>query len=239
MRRVFLSYRGADAADYARPLRAQLIATFGEECVAASPGEAQVILAFIGPRWLADDGVRDEIAAFPGGKLAIVVLSGRATLPPEEELPEALRPLAHANVLEIREPASEFDVEAVARQLTDAIHPLAAAARPSRRCARERGGARHRRAPPRVSEPQRPRTSRKPARLRASAAREGTVIGTLEVSLESAPIGNIKVKLAPAIRPVILEGPPIVEPWEELAHLHFNDRLVYFMRPPGDAVDSG
>jgi hypothetical protein len=32
----------------------------------------------------------------------------------------------------------------------------------------------------------------------------------------------------PEIRPVILE---FVEPWEELAHLHFNDRLLYFMRP--------
>ena len=38
--------------------------------------------------------------------------------------------------------------------------------------------------------------------------------------------------LPPEIRPVILEGPPIVEPWEELAHLHFNDRLLYVMRPP-------
>jgi TIR domain len=38
----------------------------------------------------------------------------------------------------------------------------------------------------------------------------------------------------PEIRPVILEGPPIVKPWEELAHLHFNDRLLYFMRPPSD-----
>ena len=37
----------------------------------------------------------------------------------------------------------------------------------------------------------------------------------------------------PEIRPVILEGPPVVKPWEELAHLHFNDRLTYFMRPPG------
>jgi len=35
----------------------------------------------------------------------------------------------------------------------------------------------------------------------------------------------------PEIRPVIIEGPPIVEPWEELASLHFNDRLLYFMRP--------
>lgn len=35
----------------------------------------------------------------------------------------------------------------------------------------------------------------------------------------------------PEIRPVILEGPPIVPPWRELSHLHFNDRLLYFMSP--------
>ena len=35
----------------------------------------------------------------------------------------------------------------------------------------------------------------------------------------------------PAIVPVILEGPPVVPPPENLAHLHFNDRLIYFMRP--------
>jgi TIR domain len=33
----------------------------------------------------------------------------------------------------------------------------------------------------------------------------------------------------PEIKPVIIEGPPLVEPWEELAHLHFNDRVLYFM----------
>lgn len=32
----------------------------------------------------------------------------------------------------------------------------------------------------------------------------------------------------PAIEPVIIEGPPIVPPPEKLAHLHFNDRLIYF-----------
>ena len=33
----------------------------------------------------------------------------------------------------------------------------------------------------------------------------------------------------PEIRPIILEGPPVVPPWEELAHIHFNDRLVWLM----------
>jgi hypothetical protein len=32
----------------------------------------------------------------------------------------------------------------------------------------------------------------------------------------------------PAIKPIILER-PLVPPWPELAHLHFNDRAVYFM----------
>jgi WD40 repeat protein len=34
---------------------------------------------------------------------------------------------------------------------------------------------------------------------------------------------------APEIRPVILER---VEPWKELSHLHFDDRVLYFMRRP-------
>jgi hypothetical protein len=32
----------------------------------------------------------------------------------------------------------------------------------------------------------------------------------------------------PEIRPVIIEGPPVPAPPPELAHLHFNDRLIYF-----------
>ena len=32
----------------------------------------------------------------------------------------------------------------------------------------------------------------------------------------------------PEILPIILEGPPIPEPPEELKHLHFNDSMIYF-----------
>jgi hypothetical protein len=35
----------------------------------------------------------------------------------------------------------------------------------------------------------------------------------------------------PEILPVIIEGPPPVEAPPELAHLHFNDRMIYFMQP--------
>jgi hypothetical protein len=36
----------------------------------------------------------------------------------------------------------------------------------------------------------------------------------------------------PEIMPIILEGPPILPPPPELARLHFNDRLLYFMSGP-------
>jgi hypothetical protein len=35
----------------------------------------------------------------------------------------------------------------------------------------------------------------------------------------------------PEIRPVIIEGPPPVPPPPELADLHFNDKILYFLRP--------
>jgi hypothetical protein len=38
----------------------------------------------------------------------------------------------------------------------------------------------------------------------------------------------------PTIHPVIIEGPPAVPPPAELAHLQFNDKLIYFMTPPRD-----
>ena len=35
----------------------------------------------------------------------------------------------------------------------------------------------------------------------------------------------------PEIVPVLIEGPPVPLPNPELAHLHFNDKLLYYMRP--------
>jgi hypothetical protein len=35
----------------------------------------------------------------------------------------------------------------------------------------------------------------------------------------------------PVIWPMIIEGPPVLEPWPELSGLHFNDPLIYVMRP--------
>ena len=33
----------------------------------------------------------------------------------------------------------------------------------------------------------------------------------------------------PTLGPVLIEGPPVPLPWPELAHLHFNDKLLYLM----------
>jgi serine/threonine protein kinase len=38
------------------------------------------------------------------------------------------------------------------------------------------------------------------------------------------------VRGEPDIIPVMIEGPPPPTPWPELAHLHFNDKLLYLMR---------
>jgi hypothetical protein len=38
----------------------------------------------------------------------------------------------------------------------------------------------------------------------------------------------------PAIIPMIIEGPPPPKPWSDFSHLHFNDKLIYLMRPPSD-----
>jgi len=37
----------------------------------------------------------------------------------------------------------------------------------------------------------------------------------------------------PEVMPVIIEGPPVPKPPDDLAHLHFNDYLIYFMKPGG------
>jgi len=38
------------------------------------------------------------------------------------------------------------------------------------------------------------------------------------------------VRYDPDISPVIIEGPPIIPPWEELSYLHFNDYIAYVIK---------
>ena len=123
MRRVFLSFDD-DTADYAQRLREGLIETFGADCVVDTLMDADAVLAFLGPGSLPEPELEDALAR--GLPIALLLVGG-ATYPVEDDLPEPLRPLAHTNALEIPEPAAELDGEAVARQLTELVHPRAVA----------------------------------------------------------------------------------------------------------------
>ena len=41
----------------------------------------------------------------------------------------------------------------------------------------------------------------------------------------------------PDIIPMLIEGPPPPKPWSEFKGLHFNDKLIYLMRPHGNDGD--
>jgi CHASE2 domain-containing sensor protein len=138
---VFISYRREDASANAGRLFDWLRRQFGAERVfldtdTIAPGDdfprvleerlalTDVLLAVIGPRWLAaanergrrldqpDDYVRREIAAaLARGTWLIPVLVGGARFPPSEELPEPLRPLTTRNAASIDDAKFERDFE--------------------------------------------------------------------------------------------------------------------------------
>lgn len=129
--RVFISYRRDDAAGYAGRLEEALEKRLGRgsvfrDVLDIAPGAdfveairqrlagAQAVLVLIGPRWAggdspgvrriddAQDFVRLEVqeALASGAKLIPVLLPG-ARMPAEDELPEALKPLARRNAMNL------------------------------------------------------------------------------------------------------------------------------------------
>jgi serine/threonine protein kinase len=68
----------------------------------------------------------------------------------------------------------------------------------------------------------------------SSAARESVWVRR-EVEHVLRRKGGPETDADPEIRPVMLEGPPVPEPWEELRSLHFNDQLLYVLNPGGPA----
>lgn len=129
--RVFISYRRDDAAGYAGRLEEALEKRLGRgsvfrDVLDIAPGAdfveairqrlagAQAVLVLIGPRWAggdspgmrriddAQDFVRLEVqeALASGVKLIPVLLPG-ARMPAEDELPEALKPLARRNAMNL------------------------------------------------------------------------------------------------------------------------------------------
>jgi TIR domain len=143
---IFISYRREDSSGWAGRLSRDLRANFGddevfEDIADIEPGidfaeaiekkldSVNVLLAVIGPRWLAaadkrtarrrlddpDDLVRKEIAtALRRGIRVVPVLVGGASLPSPEELPDDLRGLLRRNACELSDTRWDYDV----RQLT-------------------------------------------------------------------------------------------------------------------------
>lgn len=99
------------------------------------------VIAMIGPNWLEardregrrrlddpHDFIRLEInSALARGVRVIPVLVHNASMPPEQELPEPLRPLCRLQACEVSDNRWEFDV----RRLADVLEPLVAEPRES------------------------------------------------------------------------------------------------------------
>jgi hypothetical protein len=159
--RVFISYRRSDAPSASRQLAEALKLRFGSEevffdtrDVAAGSEwrrdavrrvqEADVVLAIIGPHWIAvaeeraqrskldptvEDVVRLEIeTAFRHGRIVIPVLVDDAEMPAREALPRPFRPLADVQAQMLRHASWDRDVQALA----DALAHIAERFRPVR-----------------------------------------------------------------------------------------------------------
>lgn len=148
--RIFLSYRRDDSAFASQAIFERLQRRFGprsvfidvesippgvdfREHISRSIAECQLLLAIIGPDWLARAGaagprledpvsfVRIEIeTALRLGIPVLPVLVGKATMPAEASLPDALRPLVYRHALQVR-PGRDFqtDIESVMRAVAD------------------------------------------------------------------------------------------------------------------------
>lgn len=158
---IFISYRRDDSAGYARAVYDELAREFGEqrvfidvddigagqafdEVIRQAVGASQVLLVLIGKRWLGEregaaprihdsgDFVRLEVgAALARGMRVIPLLLDGAPMPAAAQLPEALRPLAQRNALELDNTRFAADMRRLAAALHEAIDDAPHAASPS------------------------------------------------------------------------------------------------------------
>src|SRR5215475_12887682 len=156
---VFINYRGEDSYSYGALLHAELSRRFGPESVFLDAESipagadyveqlldrvrrARVVLAVIGPRWLAaangggrlidnpSDWVRRElVAAFEAGVRLIPVLTDEVRMPTALELPEELAALARCQFRRLRHREASGDVSRLATDLAEADAELAVALR--------------------------------------------------------------------------------------------------------------
>jgi len=152
MRAIFISYRRSDTEGQAGRLFKDLQERFGADAVFMDvvdiePGRdfrrvidqqvasCGVLLAMVGPRWLADDGgrrrlddpsdfVRLETAAALKRDIPVVpVLVQGARMPSAEQLPADISELAYRNAVELTHARWDSDVEVLARALKPYVGP--------------------------------------------------------------------------------------------------------------------
>jgi tetratricopeptide (TPR) repeat protein len=152
MSRVFISYRRADSAEWAGKLNRHLGIRFGKDLVFQDvddikPGDdwletirqelesSRVYLILIGPYWLVDAQGRrrlddpqdilhmEVVEALSSEGIVIPVLLGGASMPPVEDLPDPMRPLARYQAIALREEAWNPDVEGLIERLRELVLP--------------------------------------------------------------------------------------------------------------------
>jgi TIR domain len=169
--RVFISYRRQESSGLAGRLYDRLAARFGDsqvfmdvdtialgvdfaEVIAQAVSTCEVLLAVIGPRWLAavdedgrrrlddpDDLVRLEIAAALERDIRVIpILVEGAVMPRRQQLPEALVRLARRNALSVRHESFRADADRLLAAVEPILRPPAAAA-PRRETGYEVAGA--------------------------------------------------------------------------------------------------
>ena len=144
---IFISYRRADSAGYARAVADALSTSFGEqrvfidvddiaagqpfaEVITQAMGSSAALLVVIGPGWLARradgssrlddpaDLVRQEVATGLAAGLRVVpLLVDGAAMPDAQQLPEPLRALAGRNAVELRHAHFGADMQRLAASL--------------------------------------------------------------------------------------------------------------------------
>jgi hypothetical protein len=150
---VFISYRREDSSGYARAIYNELRDKLGPEnifmdvdaiepgldfvkAIEGAVGRCDILLAMIGPRWLAvggesgprllteNDYVRTEIATALKRDIRVIpILVGGSKMPTTEDLPEDLTLLTRRNAIEIRHTHFDSDVTSLIKVLMKLVNP--------------------------------------------------------------------------------------------------------------------
>lgn len=151
---VFISYRREGTAMHAGRLYDAMVARFGDhnvfmdlemapgidfvERITTAVGSCRALLVVIGPQWMGDGGSRIadpadfvrlevETALRAADVTVIPVLVEGARMPAPEQLPEALRPLARRNAIELSDLRWRYDCQRLMTALDDLLGEQAGA----------------------------------------------------------------------------------------------------------------